>query len=361
MRRIEWVLCATLALAGGLAAAQDGDWSAYGRDPGGERFSPLDRITRENVGSLQVAWTFRTGDAYTAQSRAWRPRSKRRRSMSTELSISARPRKRHRPRSCFRPATLGFRREVAARHGVRRFREPRRLDVAAGQRASHLRRDDRRAAHRPRLPHGQACPRLRRSTVSSTYVRDCGSRRWDSPTTRSPPRPRLSATRSSLAPALRTAPRSRIRAAKCAGFDAVTGKLKWTWDPVPQDPSAVGADSWKNHSGARSGGANAWSVIVGGSRPQPGLRANEQSRATTTSAESGSATTCSRTRSSRCARTPGCASGTSRPFTTICGTTTSRRRQSCSTGARTAARSPRWRWHPRPAISSSSIARPGRR
>ena len=64
MRRIGWLSCATLALAGVLAAAQDGDWSAYGRDPGGERFSPLDRIKRENVGSLQVAWTFRTGDAY---------------------------------------------------------------------------------------------------------------------------------------------------------------------------------------------------------------------------------------------------------------------------------------------------------
>jgi len=64
MRRIGWLSCATLALAGVLAAAQAGDWSSYGRDPGGERFSPLDRIKRENVGSLQVAWTFRTGDAY---------------------------------------------------------------------------------------------------------------------------------------------------------------------------------------------------------------------------------------------------------------------------------------------------------
>ena len=46
------------------------------------------------------------------------------------------------------------------------------------------------------------------------------------------------------------------------GFDAITGALKWTWDPVPQDPSAVGGDSWKGGSAARAGGANAWSVIV---------------------------------------------------------------------------------------------------
>lgn len=45
-------------------------------------------------------------------------------------------------------------------------------------------------------------------------------------------------------------------------FHAVTGKLLWSWDPVPQDPAAVGADSWKEGSGKRAGGANAWSVIV---------------------------------------------------------------------------------------------------
>ena len=63
-------------------------------------------------------------------------------------------------------------------------------------------------------------------------------------------------------------------------------------------------------------------------------------RATTTTAASGWATTCSPTRSSRCAPTPGRASGTSRPCTTICGTTTSPRRRCCSIGARTGGRSP---------------------
>jgi len=46
------------------------------------------------------------------------------------------------------------------------------------------------------------------------------------------------------------------------GFDAVTGKLKWTFDPIPQDPKAVGADTWKNDSARKTGAANAWSVIA---------------------------------------------------------------------------------------------------
>jgi quinoprotein glucose dehydrogenase len=40
---------------------RDGDWPLYGRDPGAQRFSPLAQITRQNVDRLQQAWTFETG------------------------------------------------------------------------------------------------------------------------------------------------------------------------------------------------------------------------------------------------------------------------------------------------------------
>jgi quinoprotein glucose dehydrogenase len=39
------------------------EWPAYGNDPGGSRYAPLDDLSRENVGRLELAWTFRTGDA----------------------------------------------------------------------------------------------------------------------------------------------------------------------------------------------------------------------------------------------------------------------------------------------------------
>ncbi|HYD46465.1 MAG TPA: membrane-bound PQQ-dependent dehydrogenase, glucose/quinate/shikimate family, partial [Phenylobacterium sp.] len=38
------------------------DWPAYGGSTSARRFSPLAQITRENVGRLERAWTFRTGD-----------------------------------------------------------------------------------------------------------------------------------------------------------------------------------------------------------------------------------------------------------------------------------------------------------
>ncbi|OLO09465.1 pyrroloquinoline quinone-dependent dehydrogenase [Salinicola sp. MH3R3-1] len=40
----------------------DEDWSAYGRDSAATRYSPADQITPDNVGDLEVAWQYRTGD-----------------------------------------------------------------------------------------------------------------------------------------------------------------------------------------------------------------------------------------------------------------------------------------------------------
>src|SRR5258708_1069960 len=43
-------------------SGHDDEWSFYGHDAGGMRYSPLTQINRENVASLKVAWTFHTGD-----------------------------------------------------------------------------------------------------------------------------------------------------------------------------------------------------------------------------------------------------------------------------------------------------------
>ncbi|WP_439273234.1 glucose/quinate/shikimate family membrane-bound PQQ-dependent dehydrogenase [Pseudochrobactrum sp. HB0163] len=45
----------------------DGEWHQYGRTQYGQRYSPLAQITPENVGRLQLAWTYRTGDVRQPQ------------------------------------------------------------------------------------------------------------------------------------------------------------------------------------------------------------------------------------------------------------------------------------------------------
>lgn len=64
------MIAAALALCAGCAAAprqgpaQDGagGWPAYGGDPGGTRYSELAQIHRENAGGLALAWSYRTGE-----------------------------------------------------------------------------------------------------------------------------------------------------------------------------------------------------------------------------------------------------------------------------------------------------------
>lgn len=43
-------------------AAPGVEWPNYGNDPGSSRYSPLTEINKNNVANLRVAWTYRTGD-----------------------------------------------------------------------------------------------------------------------------------------------------------------------------------------------------------------------------------------------------------------------------------------------------------
>jgi quinoprotein glucose dehydrogenase len=59
-------LLTILALAGGVSQGQakaNQDWPNVGNDQGGMRYSRRDQINRKNIGQLQTAWTYHTGDA----------------------------------------------------------------------------------------------------------------------------------------------------------------------------------------------------------------------------------------------------------------------------------------------------------
>jgi len=52
-----------LLITPSLAADQSSvEWPYYGNDQGGQRYSPLDQINRGNVSNLKIAWVYHTGD-----------------------------------------------------------------------------------------------------------------------------------------------------------------------------------------------------------------------------------------------------------------------------------------------------------
>ena len=260
-RKSPPLLCCALVFVGVIVFAQQGDWPAYGRDPGGERFSPLEQIDTANVAGLAVAWTFRTGDAYTPKE--GRPTAFE----ATPLHVDG---------TLYLSTPLG--RVIA-------------LDPVTGQqRWAFDAKAPRDAGYGDFASRGVAAwagggeRRIFVATIDArllaldartgTPIRTFGEngtvdlRRG----LRIPPRgfsdyqvtspPAIVGRTVVVGSAIADGTRLPHPSGEVRGFDAVTGKLRWRWDPIPQDPSAVGADTWRNKSAARTGSANAWSVIV---------------------------------------------------------------------------------------------------
>ena len=252
-------------LAGAIAA----EWPAYGRDALGSRHSPLTEIDRTNVGELRVAWTFRTGETPEAQ-----PTRRPTAFEATPIVVDG---------TLYLATPLG---KVFA------------LDPATGQ----LRwRFD--AGVDPQTPFGDftsrgvstwldaeapaGAPCRRRIVVATVDARlialdartgapcasfgeggtvDLRGGLRNTPVSAaeyevtSPPAVigDLLVVGSGIADNNRIeAPSGEVRA-----FDARTGQLRWTWDPVPQDARDPGWATWAGPRAHATGAANAWSVIA---------------------------------------------------------------------------------------------------
>jgi quinoprotein glucose dehydrogenase len=260
MRSIEW-LAAALVLGALLGAAQDGEWSAYGRDAGGERFSPLDGIQRENVASLQVAWTFRTGDAYVPGE--GRPTAFE----ATPLYVDG---------SLYLSTPLGRVFALDPVTGRQRWvfdgHSPR--DMGYGDFASRGVATWRRGAERRLFVATIDARLIALDARTGQPVRGFGEHGVVDlrQGLRIPPTgfadyevtspPAVVGNTIVVGSGIADGTSKPHPSGEVRGFDAITGKLRWTWDPVPQNRNAVGADSWQHNSAASAGGANAWSVIV---------------------------------------------------------------------------------------------------
>lgn len=260
-RRI--VLCSFLFPACLAVHAQNGDWPVYGQDPGGQRFSPLTAINRSNVNSLKIAWTYRTGDAY-----APKDGSKPTQFEATPLYVDG---------TLYLGTPLGRIIALDPTTGKERWSYDPHVnkDAGFGDNANRGVSTWKSSMGQRRIYIATIDARLIAvDAVTGKLCRDFGDdgivdlRRnlrmgrgdYADYEETSPPAVigDLLVVGSGIADNQWTdMPSGEVRA-----FDATTGKLKWTWNPIPQDPRAVGADTWKNGSEGRTGAANAWSVIA---------------------------------------------------------------------------------------------------
>ena len=256
-----------LLLAGVIAAAacqvqavpdpqSAGDWTAYGRDAFGSRHSPLTQITPANVGRLEVAWTYHTGEPL--------PTSDRKRSLEvTPLVMDG---------VMFISTPLGKVIALDPSTGAEKWKYDARVDpmVRFGDfvnRGVSLWRD--------RVIFATTDGRLialDRSTgklvaeFGNAGIVDLRARLRNTPfefaeyEVTSPP----AVVNDILVVGSAVADNNRTDAAsgEVRGYDAATGTLRWTWDPVPQSPTDSAYRTWQGTAAHRTGAANAWSVIA---------------------------------------------------------------------------------------------------
>jgi quinoprotein glucose dehydrogenase len=249
-----------------LAAAQEIPWTANGRDLQGTRYLPASVITRANVARLQVAWTYRTGEA-DAKFATRKPTAFE----TTPLVVDG---------VMYVGTPLGRVIALDAATGTEKwvFDPQIKRDVTYGDFAS-------RGVSTwldPSLAAGAPCRRrifvaTAQAQIFALDARDgkpcAGFAMVDltkglrippfepqSYSVTSPPVivNGLVISGSSVADnTLPDLPSGEVRA-----YDARTGALVWTWHPIPQDPADPAYRDWRGAMAHRTGTANAWSVLA---------------------------------------------------------------------------------------------------
>ena len=272
------LLAITLAAACGACAAgraashiglPDGDWPAYGRDRGGERFSPLAQVNRTNVAALAVAWRFSTGEAGPGYETGSRTSFE-----ATPLVVNG---------MMYFSTALGRVFALDAASGAERWRfNPGVARVAKfgdftsrgvsywvdgsaprgarGATRIFVATIDGRLIALDAVSGG-TCPSfgdggsvdLRRSLRNAPFE-------YEEYEVTSPP----AVVSNTLVVGSAVADNNRADAAsgEVRAYDARTGAQLWSWDPVAQDSTDAAYATWKGPSAHRTGAANAWSVIA---------------------------------------------------------------------------------------------------
>jgi quinoprotein glucose dehydrogenase len=262
------LLVALLIRSPAFAQATDG-WSAYGGDPLGSRWSALDQINRDNVHRLDVAWRVRTGEADSAHRTAERTSFE-----ATPIVLDG---------AMYLSTPTGRVLALEPETGRVRWTFDPRIDrtVEYGDftsRGVSAWTDSRAAAHQPcgrRILVATIDGRLiALDAARGTPCRGFGRggtvnlRRGH----RNPPfepaeyevtsPPAVVNDVVVVGSAIADNNRTDAASGEVRGYDARTGKLRWSWDPVPQDRRDPAWRTWEGEEAHRTGGANAWSVIA---------------------------------------------------------------------------------------------------
>lgn len=277
MKRTKiWLWCACVlaivfaAKAGATKMAvpddsQDDDWAHYGHDGGGMRYSPLAQINRENVASLKVAWIFHTSDISEGQGRR-----KRSGFESTPIMVDG---------TLY--LTTPFNRVIALdpATGVQRWAFDPKIALD-GDYGDGLVNRGVSTWLDPIRPTGQPCHRrifeatqdARLVAIDAATGSPCADfgrggqvslrdvLRYDPGWYHMTSPPAIIDDLVIVGSAIDDNHRVDMARGVVRAYDARTGALRWSWDPLPPNPPSATAPG--KNAPFRSGAGNAWSVMA---------------------------------------------------------------------------------------------------
>jgi quinoprotein glucose dehydrogenase len=253
------------------AGSTDAGWSSYGADPGGTRYSPLTQISPRNVEQLRVAWVFRTGEVGKGVT-DWK-------------------------RSAFEATPILY-------DGTLYFTTPNTnvvaIDAATGAlRWRHESHNDNSVHYsdgvsrgvslwidRSEAPAAECQARIYAATLDGRLLaldaqtgRPCAdfgdrgavdllqgvrhteslSSGWRDYLVTSPPA--VIGDKIVVGSSVGDNRAVTLELGTVRAFDARSGKLLWSWDPIPRDPSNPVYKEWSAQGAKITGAANAWAPL----------------------------------------------------------------------------------------------------
>jgi quinoprotein glucose dehydrogenase len=257
-------LCLAALLVAGPAAAQ-GDWPVYAGDALGSRYSALDQIDRGNVARLERAWSIRTGDLDAEPGPPGHMAFQATPILVDGLLVLPTPLGRvlaldpvtGKEAWRFDATVRDLKQSEFTSRGVAQW-----LDSAA-RAGAPCRRRVFAATVESRLfaldaATGEPCAAFGRDGEVNLKEGIGEDRPWGY-TISSPPT--LAGDLVVVGSAI--GDNGRVNEAKgiVRGYDARTGRLVWTWDPIPRSDADPAYAEWPSEAAARTGAANAWSIL----------------------------------------------------------------------------------------------------
>jgi len=239
------------------ACSRAQSWSYYGQDAGGKRYSALHQINDKNVGRLTVGWTFRTGELATYAGTE----------SLNKAAFEATPILIGRTLYFSTPSDRVF--AIDAATGQQRWLYDPHVDlhhdlseISSRGVAAWTDRDSLRifvGTIDGRLIALDGHTGLPVENFSDHGIVNLRAGYSNEVQETSPPA--VIGDRVIVGSSIGDNQRFDQPPGVVRAYDVHTGRLVWSWDPIPQDPADSGYATWNGPKAHQTGAANAWSIL----------------------------------------------------------------------------------------------------